>query len=122
MVEADLRRGHQSGRESRNPRVPRQLLDLGNFVPAAEVLNESARVIGPTGHLCQQAWRGQHRIYSVDGDGDLSGVQDRAQACDAVPGEGRHHAIGEHRSYDHHSGPLAVASSGPITAMEGPDI
>ena len=111
VVEADLRRGHQDGGQGGHPGVPGQLLDLGDLPPPAEVLGEGARVVGGAGHLSQPTRPGQHRVDRAGRGRHLAGIQDRAQAHHAVPGEGPGHVlIG---ACGLHGRTLALAAAGP---------
>jgi hypothetical protein len=69
--------------------MPGQPLDLRNLLPPAEVLDESARVIGAAGDLAQRAGPGQHRIDRGSRRRDLVRGENLLYAHYAVPDKGR---------------------------------
>ena len=111
VVEADPRRGHQGGGQGGHPGVPGQPLDLTDLAPPAEVLGERAGITGRAGHLGQRPGPGQHRVDRGGRGRHLAGVQDRAQAGHAVPGEGRDRLVV--RAYGFHSGTVALTTLVP---------
>ena len=111
VVEADPWRGHQRGGQGGHPGVPGQPLDLTNLPPSAEVLGERAGIAGGAGDLGQRPRPGQHRVDRGGGGHHLTGVENRAQAGHAVPGEGRDYLV--IKAYGFHSRTVALATLRP---------
>jgi len=83
--------------------MPCQPLDLGYLAPPAEVLGESARVVGSAGHMGQRARPGQDHVDPGGCGSHLPGIKDRTQARNAVPSEERDN--------------LVLASTGSMAAL-----
>lgn len=106
MIEPDLIGGHERRCDPRNPRLLREIGDLGNLGPATEVLGEPARVPGCAGNLSEAARFVQDAADPLDGLLDLLRIEDAPYAYDAVPGIG----TGEVRIERRHAHATRVAT------------